>query len=69
MIKPSTVVVKTTFTLEEVRREYIVRAFLESGGVVSATATRLGIPRTTLNARMTKMGIKRSDLLITAEPE
>ena len=59
MIKPSTVVVKTTFTLEEVRREYIVRAFLESGGVVSATATRLGIPRATLNARMTKLGIKR----------
>ena len=49
-------------TLEEVEREYILRVFRETGGVVSATATRLGIPRTTLNAMMTKLGISRSDL-------
>jgi DNA-binding NtrC family response regulator len=49
-------------TLEEVEREYILRVFRETGGVVSAAATRLGIPRTTLNAMMTKLGITRSDL-------
>jgi DNA-binding NtrC family response regulator len=49
-------------TLEEVEREYILRVFRESGGVVTATATRLGIPRTTLNAMMTKLGISRNDL-------
>jgi transcriptional regulator with GAF, ATPase, and Fis domain len=56
-------VVKTSgSTLEEVEREYILRVFRETGGVVSAAATRLGIPRTTLNAMMTKLGISRSDL-------
>ena len=49
-------------TLEEVERDYILRIFRETGGVVSATATRLGIPRTTLNAMMTKLGISRADL-------
>jgi formate hydrogenlyase transcriptional activator len=49
-------------TLEEVEREHILRVFRETGGVVSAAATRLGIPRTTLNALMTKLGISRSDL-------
>jgi len=49
-------------TLEEVERDYILRVFRETGGVVSATATRLGIPRTTLNAMMAKLGISRSDL-------
>ena len=34
-------------TLEEVERDYILRIFRETGGGVSATATRLGIPRTT----------------------
>ena len=32
------------------------------GGVISAAATRLGMPRTTLNAMMKKLGISRSDL-------
>ncbi len=49
-------------TLEEVERDYILRVFRETGGVVSATATRLGVPRTTLNAMMTKLGISRGDL-------
>jgi formate hydrogenlyase transcriptional activator len=49
-------------TLEEVEREYILRIFRETGGVVSTTATRLGVPRTTLNAMMKKLGISRSDL-------
>jgi len=49
-------------TLEDVERDHIVRVFRETGGVVSATANRLGIPRTTLNAMMKKLGISRSDL-------
>ena len=49
-------------TLEEVERDHILRVFRETGGVVSATASRLGMPRTTLNAMMKKLGISRSDL-------
>jgi len=49
-------------TLEEVERDYIVRVFRETGGVVSTTAIRLGMPRTTLNAMMKKLGISRADL-------
>jgi formate hydrogenlyase transcriptional activator len=49
-------------TLEEVERDYILRIFRETGGVVSTTAIRLGVPRTTLNAMMRKLGISRSDL-------
>jgi PAS domain S-box-containing protein len=49
-------------TLEEVERDYILRVFRETGGVVSAAAGRLGVPRTTLNAMMKKLGISRSDL-------
>ena len=48
--------------LEEVEREHIVRVFRETGGVVSLAANRLGIPRTTLNAMMKKLGISRQDL-------
>jgi formate hydrogenlyase transcriptional activator len=49
-------------TLEEVERDYILHVFRESGGVISTTATRLGVPRTTLNAMMKKLGISRSNL-------
>ncbi len=49
-------------TLEEVERNYIRRVFRETGGVISAAAARLGVPRTTLNAMMKKLGISRSDL-------
>jgi PAS domain S-box-containing protein len=52
----------STATLAEVEREYILRVFRETGGVISTTAMRLGIPRTTLNALMKKLGISRSDL-------
>ena len=48
--------------LEDVEREHILRIFRETEGVVSVAATRLGIPRTTLNAMMKKLGISRSDL-------
>jgi transcriptional regulator with GAF, ATPase, and Fis domain len=49
-------------TLEEVERDHILRVFRETNGVVSTTASRLGMPRTTLNAMMKKLGISRSDL-------
>jgi PAS domain S-box-containing protein len=49
-------------TLEDVEREHILRVFRETGGVVSAAAGRLGMPRTTLNAMMKKLGISRNDL-------
>jgi formate hydrogenlyase transcriptional activator len=49
-------------TLEEVERVHILRVFREAGGVVSAAANRLGMPRTTLNAMMKKLGISRDDL-------
>ncbi len=49
-------------TLEEVERDHILRVFRETGGVISAAATRLGMPRTTLNAMMKKLGISRGDL-------
>ena len=49
-------------TLEEVERNHILQVFRETGGVVTAAATRLGVPRTTLNAIMKKLRISRSDL-------
>jgi formate hydrogenlyase transcriptional activator len=49
-------------TLEEVERDYILRVFQDTGGVVSTAATRLGLPRTTLNALMKRLGISREDL-------
>ena len=49
-------------TLEQMERDHILRVFRETGGVVSAAATRLGMPRTTLNAMMKKLGISRGDL-------
>ena len=49
-------------TLAEMEREYIIRVLRETGGVISAAATRLGVPRTTLNAMMRKLGISRKDL-------
>jgi transcriptional regulator with GAF, ATPase, and Fis domain len=45
-----------------VEREYIIRILRETGGVISAAAARLGMPRTTLNAMMRKLGIFRQDL-------
>lgn len=49
-------------TLEEVERDYILQVLREKGGVVSKTAVSLGMPRTTLNAMMRKLGITRKDI-------
>ncbi len=49
-------------TLEDVEVEHILRVLKESGGMVSKAAIRLGMPRTTLNAKMRKLGISRQDI-------
>jgi transcriptional regulator with GAF, ATPase, and Fis domain len=43
-------------------REHILHVLRETEGVISTAATRLGLPRTTLNAMMRKLGISRKDL-------
>jgi DNA-binding NtrC family response regulator len=48
-------------TLEVVEAEHIRRVLQETDGVVSRAAVRLGMPRTTLNAMMRKLGISRDD--------
>ncbi len=51
-------------TLESLEREHILRVLRETGGVISGlhgAAARLGMKRTTLQSRMQKMGIDRSD--------
>jgi len=49
-------------TLDHMERNHILRVFRETGGVISAAADRLGIPRTTMHSLMKKLGISRSDL-------
>jgi PAS domain S-box-containing protein len=49
-------------TLEEMERGYILKVLRECSGVISTAATRLGLPRTTLNAMMKKLGISRKEL-------
>ena len=49
-------------TLARIERDYIVHVLREAGGVISVAASRLGLPRTTLNAMMHKLGISRMDL-------
>jgi formate hydrogenlyase transcriptional activator len=51
-------------TLENLRRETIVRVLRETSGVLSGpqgAATRLGLKRTTLQSRMQKLGISREE--------
>ncbi len=55
-----------TPTLLAADRELILRVLRETGGVVGGpggAAARLGLKRTTLNARMRKLGISRRDFL------
>jgi len=61
-IRPDAVEAASKGTLEQVEREHILRALRETHGVISTTALRLGLPRTTLNAMMRKLGISRQDL-------
>ncbi|HEX8926149.1 MAG TPA: helix-turn-helix domain-containing protein, partial [Terriglobales bacterium] len=55
----------TPTTLEAKEREYIVKMLRECGGVIGGAkgaAARLGLKRTTLNARIRKHGITRAEL-------
>jgi formate hydrogenlyase transcriptional activator len=61
-IRPDASLSAGSSTLEQVEREHIIRVLRETGGVVSKAATRLGMPRTTLNALMRKLGISRKGL-------
>jgi transcriptional regulator with GAF, ATPase, and Fis domain len=49
-------------TLANMERQLILRVLRATGGVITTTARRLGIPRSTLNAKMQKLGISRRDL-------
>jgi formate hydrogenlyase transcriptional activator len=49
-----------TFAASE--REIILRALREANGVIAAAAMKLGMKRTTLNSKMRKLQISRSQL-------
>ncbi|NWG12165.1 MAG: sigma 54-interacting transcriptional regulator [Acidobacteria bacterium] len=49
-------------TLEQMEREHVIRVLREEGGVISRAAIRLGMPRTTLNALMRRLGISRKEI-------
>ncbi|MEO8029171.1 MAG: sigma 54-interacting transcriptional regulator, partial [Bryobacteraceae bacterium] len=49
-------------TLAEMERNYILRVLRDCRGIISASAIRLGLPRSTLSAMMHKLGISRKDL-------
>ncbi len=58
----ATAVSDGTVTLEAAEREHILRALREANGVIggaAGAAARLGMKRTTLQSRMTKLGISR----------
>jgi formate hydrogenlyase transcriptional activator len=51
-------------TLQSMEREHIIRVLRETGGTISGAhgaAARLGMKRTTLQSRMSKLGISRAD--------
>jgi len=53
-------------TLEEADREHILRVLAEANGQIGGTdgaAARLGLKRTTLNSKLRKLGIERSDYM------
>jgi PAS domain S-box-containing protein len=53
-------------TLEAAEREHIVRVLREVGGQIggpNGAAARLGLKRTTLNSKLKKLGIERSDYI------
>lgn len=61
-IRPDSQEAGGSITLEQMEREHVIRVLRETGGVVSKAAARLGMPRTTLNALMRKLGISRKEL-------
>jgi DNA-binding NtrC family response regulator len=55
-----------TSTLETADREHILRVLRETGGQIGGpdgAAARLGLKRTTLNSKLKKLAIERSDYI------
>jgi len=55
-----------TTTLHTAEREHILRVLRETAGQIGGSdgaAARLGLKRTTLNSKMKKLGIERSDYM------
>jgi len=50
-----------TETLDDAKREHVLRVLKECGGVVAKAASQLGLCRTTLNALMARLEIQRKD--------
>jgi formate hydrogenlyase transcriptional activator len=48
-------------TMQAIERAHILRTLRECRGVVTSAAARLGLPRTTLNARILKLRISRQE--------
>ena len=63
--EPGKLAARASVTLESAEREHIVRVLRETGGIIAGprgAAVRLGLKRTTLQARMKKLGISRREL-------
>jgi formate hydrogenlyase transcriptional activator len=57
---------ESTANLHDAEREHILRVLREAKGMISGAggaAKRLGLKRTTLNSKIKKLGIKRSDYI------
>jgi DNA-binding NtrC family response regulator len=68
----SPVVAATGGTLEDVEREHILQVLRETGGVVGGrhgAASRLGLKRTTLVAKMERIGISQGRKYIAVAPD
>jgi formate hydrogenlyase transcriptional activator len=66
------VAVSTGGTLEEIERDHILRVLRETGGVIGGrhgAALRLGLKRTTLMAKMERMGISQDRKYISVVPD
>jgi transcriptional regulator with GAF, ATPase, and Fis domain len=59
-------VTSTSASLHDAERDHILRVLREAKGMISGpdgAAKRLGLKRTTLNSKLRKLGIKRSDYI------
>ncbi len=57
---------ETNPTLQAAERDHILRALRDAKGIIGGpggAAERLGLKRTTLNSKMKKLGIERSDYM------
>jgi len=66
LIAPEQIPAQNSFTSQSAEREHILRALLETKGMIGGpdgAAVRLGLKRTTLNSKLKKLGIGRRDYL------